>query len=405
MASVAKREWTHNGESKFAWVVRYVDEAGKRRMRTFERKKEADKFRTHAETEVEAGTHTPRSVALRMSEICELFLRYSEGRLRDGKIGKGCHQNLTMIVDQSIVPRLGGRLITDLTFKDIEAWYEWLAKVKRYSPSTMTHRMRTLQQVESFAFRRKLIRKKVIAEFLAEIGRPPIDPIRTFSKGEILHLLKTAESTDRVYKPACHLLARLFVNLAGCCGLRHGEIAGLTLCNVDLELGIIHVRHRLTKFDDLKSPKTISGLRDVPMPEHIRTMLREWVTLFYKVNDRELLFQSERGGSMHSICFHAGHWKPLLVRAGYNGKDGWPHFHALRHFAASFMISTGMPMPDVASLLGHKKFDTTLQIYAHPIVGGGRHHEIIQSMAAQLMPLATQQGRNNGQQTIDLATV
>ena len=402
MASVAKREWTHNGETNSAWVVRYVDQGGKRRMKTFERKKDADKHRTQVENEIEAGTHMPGSDALRISEICEQFLRHSESRLRDGKIGKGCHENLTMIVDQSIVPRLGGRLITEVTFKDVEGWYEWLAKVKRYSPSTMGHRMRTLQQVESFAFKRKLTRKKPIAEALAEIGRPPVEPIRTFTKNEVLHLLKAAESTDRIHKPGCHLLLRLFVNLAAFCGLRHGEIAGLTLRYVDLELGIIHVRHSLTKFDDLKSPKTLSGLLDVPMPDQIRAMMREWMSRFYKPNERELLFLSERGGSMNSVSFHAGHWKPLLVRAGYDGKNGWPHFHALRHFAASFMISTGMPLPDVASLLGHKKFDTTLQIYAHPIVGGGRHHEVIQSMATQLMPPSTRQGRNNDPQTIDI---
>ena len=37
------------------------------------------------------------------------------------------------------------------------------------------------------------------------------------------------------------------------------------------------------------------------------------------------------------------------------------HFHALRHFAASWMIENGLPLPEVASLLGHSKFDTTLQ--------------------------------------------
>lgn len=39
MASVAKRKWTHNGFTKEAWMVRYVDPRGSRRGKTFELKR------------------------------------------------------------------------------------------------------------------------------------------------------------------------------------------------------------------------------------------------------------------------------------------------------------------------------------------------------------------------------
>ena len=54
--SVRKRTWTTpKGEEKSAWVVDYVDQHGKRRLKTFARKKEADGFRAKAEHEVGEG--------------------------------------------------------------------------------------------------------------------------------------------------------------------------------------------------------------------------------------------------------------------------------------------------------------------------------------------------------------
>ncbi|WP_175424495.1 hypothetical protein [Azospirillum brasilense] len=58
---------------------------------------------------------------------------------------------------------------------------------------------------------------------------------------------------------------------------------------------------------------------------------------------------------------------------------------AAGHFAASFMILNGLPVTDVAALLGHRKFDTTLQIYAHPITSGYRRTETVDRMAQTLL--------------------
>lgn len=42
--SVRKRAWIHNGTSTEAWVVDFVDSNGKRRLKTFKTKNEADRF-------------------------------------------------------------------------------------------------------------------------------------------------------------------------------------------------------------------------------------------------------------------------------------------------------------------------------------------------------------------------
>jgi integrase len=41
--SIRKRTWkTAKGDAREAWVVDYVDQTGKRRLKTFKKKKEAD---------------------------------------------------------------------------------------------------------------------------------------------------------------------------------------------------------------------------------------------------------------------------------------------------------------------------------------------------------------------------
>src|SRR4051812_39132715 len=67
--SVRKREWTtRKGDAKSAWVVDYVDQGGKRRLRTFAKKKEADAFAATATVEVRDGVHTPASASVTVAD-------------------------------------------------------------------------------------------------------------------------------------------------------------------------------------------------------------------------------------------------------------------------------------------------------------------------------------------------
>ncbi len=75
MASVRKREWTSpKGEDKSAWVVDYFDQAGKRRLKTFARKKEADAYAATAVVEVRSGIHTPDSQSITVADAAKLRL-------------------------------------------------------------------------------------------------------------------------------------------------------------------------------------------------------------------------------------------------------------------------------------------------------------------------------------------
>ncbi len=73
--SIRKRAWTTGkGEKKEAWVADYVDQSGKRHIKTFERKKEADAFHARATVEVDQGTHTPHSASVTVAKAADAWL-------------------------------------------------------------------------------------------------------------------------------------------------------------------------------------------------------------------------------------------------------------------------------------------------------------------------------------------
>jgi integrase len=54
--SVRKRTWkTAAGEERQAWLCDYTDQSGKRHVKTFARKKDADAFIAKAKVEVREG--------------------------------------------------------------------------------------------------------------------------------------------------------------------------------------------------------------------------------------------------------------------------------------------------------------------------------------------------------------
>lgn len=110
-------------------------------------------------------------------------------------------------------------------------------------------------------------------------------------------------------------MTKCLVHLAAFCGLRYGEILGLTIGAVDFEQRILRIRHSLTAWDGLKGPKTNSGQSDVPLPAHVADLIRAWMQDYYVPNNRELLFRTTLGQKITLATFQKGYWMLLLRRA------------------------------------------------------------------------------------------
>jgi integrase len=62
-------------EAKEAWVVDYADQAGKRHLKTFRQKKEADAFQAKAHVELREGIHAPDSESITVAAAAILWLQ------------------------------------------------------------------------------------------------------------------------------------------------------------------------------------------------------------------------------------------------------------------------------------------------------------------------------------------
>lgn len=387
MASVAKRAWTSpNGEAKSGYEVRYK-EGGKHRSKTFRLKKEADAFKRRVEGEVSHGTHIAESEAKTVAQVCEMYVRHTEGRVSDGVIGRARQFDIKNAVDLHIKPKLGHVKIKDMTWQDVELFYGELRR-KGLGPRTVKKNADILKSIEDFAFKRSMTKQRVVDAANTELRGIPRGKVKTFNTAQIGTLLGAIDERHHRGKHHGHLLTKCFVHLAAFCGLRFGEIQGLTWGCVDFDKRLLLIRHSLSRWNELKGPKTRAGIRDVPMPAHVAALLMEWRERFKVENERDLILILPSGRSVAPSEFHSGYWKPLLVRAGLwsKGEDAH-HFHALRHFAASCFVDMGMSLPRVAATLGHSTFDMTLQVYAHEIRGGDRQHDVVDSMAGRLLPL------------------
>lgn len=139
-------------------------------------------------------------------------------------------------------------------------------------------------------------------------------------------------------------------------GLRRNELLALTWEDVDMEKRLIHVTKSCFRDADgkvkAKSPKTESGVRDVPVLDK----LAEKIT-----PGTGLVFPGENGKYMTNGMWER-HWKHYTDASGVKCTP-----HQLRHAYATMLYEAGdsVSMEDAQYLLGHANLQTTKDIYTH----------------------------------------
>ena len=77
--SVRKRTWRNaDGSQGEAWVTAYTDHEGKRRIRSFEKRREADAYHASVRTDLRSGIHVPDSQSATVAEAGRLWLEGCE---------------------------------------------------------------------------------------------------------------------------------------------------------------------------------------------------------------------------------------------------------------------------------------------------------------------------------------
>ena len=163
------------------------------------------------------------------------------------------------------------------------------------------------------------------------------------------------------------------------CGLRQGEIFGLTIGNIDFLRRVVHVRHQLRRVGKLTvvAPPKGGREREVPLPDVVSVAVAEHVRRFGTIEvplpwrepggetrNVELLFTNRDHGPLTRAYFAHNGWLPALKAAGVE-RSRENGMHALRHHYASVLLDNGVSIRAVSEYLGHHDPGFTLRTYAH----------------------------------------
>jgi integrase len=165
-------------------------------------------------------------------------------------------------------------------------------------------------------------------------------------------------------------------------GMRRGEVAALTWANIDLDEGMIEVRHNFIKrkgVTKIKATKT-HQMRRIALDTETVVLLAEQHTrvqtrcaaLGIKFDEKIYVFTGARRPDPRQPASPDGisaRYKTTAKKAKVN-----THIHALRHYSATELLTAGIDLRTVAGRLGHGGGGaTTLRVYAAWVAASDRN--------------------------------
>lgn len=158
----------------------------------------------------------------------------------------------------------------------------------------------------------------------------------------------------------------LVITLGGT-GIRWGELAALTVGDVDTENRVLRITKAETQDPDhpgktiVGPTKTRKSRRSISLPVDVLEVV-EPLREGRKRTDR--LFLPPKGGPLRHRTFYRDIWlKKSTANSGI--REPYPRLHDLRHSQVAWLIAAGVQLPVIQARLGHEKITTTIDTYGH----------------------------------------
>ncbi len=381
--SISKRRWVTKGVEKEAWVVRYTDTAGKRRLKTFAKKRDADAFHEQTKTDVRKGLHVADSATVTVAEAGKLWLASCAAHGLEQSTLEQYRQHL----DLHIVPHIGAVKLSRVMRPTVRAFQD---SMREAGASTAMVRKVTVSLGSILADSQE--RGLVAHNAVREIRRGKAQGGRQKRKLQVGVDIPTPAEVGAMLGHARPGKWRSVLTVAALTGMRASELRGLRWADVDLKGRLIHVRQRADRYRAIGLPKSEAGQRAIPIGATVVNTLKEWKLACPK---GELVFPNADGAPLASAKLASYVlWPPqeaagLTIETDKRDAEGQPirspkymGMHALRHFYASWCINRkadgGLELPGkvVQERLGHSSITMTMDVYGHLFPSGDNGSEL-----------------------------
>lgn len=307
-------------------------------------------------------------------EFAELWYRvYKKPRLKS----PNSQAAVLNILNNHLLPPLTAYPLKEITPAHIQLT---MNDMEGQSASLRNKALQTLKGIFTTAVENGLIIKSPVIQSIKAGGEATEEKV-PLTKEQSQHLLEATWGTN----------AYTFVNLVLHTGLRRGEATGLMWEDLDLDSGILHVRHNAIYFDSAPTQvstdlKTKAARRDIPLPHMLLAYLRG-------EKDRstsEFVISMKTGAPLTKSAFTAM-WRIIEMRTVKEELDEdtgemvmqelgssppkHPSVvrsldfkctpHLLRHTYITRLFEAGLDLKEIQYLAGHATPDMTLRVYTH----------------------------------------
>jgi integrase len=254
-----------------------------------------------------------------------------------------------------VLPTFGETSLQAITKQAVRTWYADLQRRRSQVLAAKCYRL--LAAMMNTAVDDELIGRSPCRIRGAAEERSPERPLPT-----IQELFAIADAIDPRY--------RALVLLAGLCGLRMGELQGLTRADLDLLHRTVSVTKQAQELADriaITEPKTKAGRRVVTLPDTIIADLEHHLAEWVRPEPGAPFFTGPKGGLRRATIYKE--WPKALVAAGVERRY---RLHDLRHLANTLAARVpGTTTKDLMARIGHASAQASLR-YQHTSIDADR---------------------------------
>ena len=298
--------------------------------------------------------------------VCQLYEKQISHRGNVKRNTKTGRKYLMKILQKD---KLGAKSIDSVKLSDAKEWAIRMNELG-YAYKTINNYKRSLKASFYTAIQDDCVRKNpfnfALNTVLADDSKPRV--ALTKEQEEKLLAFTLADTTYQKYYDE-------IVVLLGT-GIRISEFCGLTPADLDFENRLINVDHQLLKDSDgnyyIGTPKTQSGIRQIPMCEEVYQALQRLVakrkqTQIIRIDGYSNFLSLDRNGNPKVSGTYDSMVRNLVKKYNKNHDEALPHVtpHVFRHtFCTNFALA-GMNPKALQYIMGHSNVAMTLDYYAH----------------------------------------